>query len=276
MTHIPYTHKQIKAVSLATGVSPYKLKKWYADASILAIEVGEVLDYLRRADVPDTTIPADELVHYFGNDETRMNNTIASGAILPLYDGTFYSADLTNLTPHRFAVLPPRKDYTPTRPPRNEPIKWYPNTAAKQAQFQAAFTKRKVQCDWWENDGKVFTIPDGCHAAPRVRGVRLTWRDEYTTNPPLYVASEPDELGKVVRIKIQGFSTTHETVVNLAIMDDWGVWLYAHGVYARKEAWHEALYRAVLATGLRVAPALDIPHEILRLQKWLDSASDMT
>lgn len=275
MSTIPYTAKEIQTVSLATGVSPYKLKKWYAAGTIDVIEKDAVLDYLRRTqNAGDILVPREDAIFYLGNDEARLDAAIACGALLPTIDGMFYTSDFARLDPHTFAVLPPRPEYTPTRPKKNLPLKWFPNTPKKQEAYWRAFENRTAACEWWVADGKTFTIPDGCHCMSKLRLPKKVWRVNMEANAPLYASDVPADVnGKSTRIRVQGYSNTQGTVVNLSIMDDWGVWTYSHGTHPLQEKWGLALWRAVLALGLNVMQAADENAELRRLVRWLDTAA---
>lgn len=276
MNTIPYTAKEIQAVSLATGISPYKLKKWYAAGTIDAIDKDVVADYVRRSQPPvDAFLTRDDVVFYLGGDEQRLNKALACGALLPTDTGLFYAGDLADLTPHKFALLPPHPNYTPIRPKKNQPIKWFPNTPEKKENFLRAFENRKAACEWWEHDGRSFFIPDGCYSASKMRLPKKTWRADREANAPLYNKAVPvDVHGKSVRVRVQGYASSAETVVNLAVMDDWGVWTYACGRYGAPDQWHQALYRAVRALGLDVTHAADAEAELDRIINWLDTVRD--
>lgn len=275
MTAAIYTARDYRNVSLSTGASVYKIKKWYANGDIKAVETDEVAAYMRRASAPARArLTFDEAVSYLNGDVAKFRAAVQCGALLPLLDGKFYGKDLLQLVPHRFALLPAHTAFTPTRPEPNDPIEWYPHTPKRVEQFMSAFASRRAQCEWWSQDGKVFTIPDGCCATASTRSIKLTWRDERKANAPLYAPDvAADAAGRAVRIRVQGFCSARETVVNLSVMDDYGVWTYSHGRYARFEAWHEALHRAVLALGMQVAPLGDKQATLVFLQQWLDSAA---
>lgn len=273
MKQIPYTAKQIQAVSLATGVSPYKLKKWYTTGAIAEITTHEVEQELKKHIKSDTLLDRETAEFYVGGS-SRLDAAIACGAVLPTIDGRFYSDDLVDLTPHKFAVLPAIDGYVATRPTKNEPIKWFPNTVERKAAFMAAYGNRLKQCEWWQQDGKVFTVPDGCFSGSKVRSIQKTWRVDLKANAPLYAPDVvADTLGQVVRVRVQGFSTYRETIVNLAIMDDWCVWTYAHGKYSRIDSWHDALYRAMIGVGLTIPRHKTCEDELQFLTAWLDKAA---
>ena len=73
---------------------------------------------------------------------------------------------------------------------------------------------------------------------------------------------------------MQGFTTPRATVVNLSIMDDYGVWAHSHGVYNAPEAWDKALQRAVNMLGMALAlnPTETVDSVMAALASWLDTA----
>ena len=267
--------ESIKAVSQTTGISVYKLKKMLAQGDITQITVTDVFEYQRREAMRNTRLTAGEVVAYLRHDEGAYREALACGAIMPLVDGNFVGDDVVNLTPHRHALLPPHPAYTPTRPEPNLPIVWHPVSPMAQAQFARAFETRLRQSEFWTHDGKSFYAPDGIYAESKVRGIRKTLRASRLANAPLYAPDvEATPTGQAERIKVQGFTTPRSTVVNLSVMDDYGVWAHSHGVYNAPEAWDKALQRAINALGLSVAfqPTDTIDDMLSVLTTWLDTA----
>jgi len=267
--------ESIQAVSQATGVSVYKLKKMLAQGLIPQITVTDVFEAQRRESMRNARLTAGEVVAYLRHDEGAYREALACGAIMPLVDGKFVGEDVVNLTPHRFALLPPHPAYTPTRPEPNLPIVWNPATPMAQANFERAFETRLQQSEFWTHDGNAFYALDGIYCQSKVRGVRKTMRTSRLANAPLYapdVAATPT--GQAERIKVQGFSTPRATVVNLSVMDDYGVWAHSHGVYNAPEAWVKALQRAVHTLGMAMvfAPNETVNDVMARLAAWLDAA----
>lgn len=267
--------ESIKAVSQATGISVYKLKKMLAQGDITQITVTDVFEYQRRESMRNARLTAGEVVAYLRHDEGAYREALACGAIMPMVDGNFVGDDVVNPTPHRFALLPPHPAYTPTRPEPNLPIVWGFVTNASQWRFDRAFENRLQQSEFWTHDGNAFYAPDGIYCQSKVRGIRKTMRAGRLANAPLYapdVVATPT--GQAERIKVQGFTTPCSTVVNLSIMDDYGVWAHSHGVYNAPEAWVKALQRAVHALGMAMVftPTDTIDTVLDRLAEWLDTA----
>lgn len=265
----------IKAVSQTTGISVYKLNKMLAQGLIPQITVTDVFEYQRRESMRHAHMTAGEVVAYLRHDEGAYREALACGAIMPLVDGKFVGEDVVNLTPHRFALLPPHPAYTPTRPEPNLPIVWNPVSPLAQANFKRAFESRLQQSEFWTHDGNAFYAPDGIYCQSKVRGIRKTMRASRLANAPLYapdVVATPT--GQAERIKVQGFTTPRSTVVNLSIMDDYGVWAHSHGVYNAPEAWSKALQRAVNALGMAVViePTETVDSVMEALAEWLDTA----
>lgn len=265
----------IKAVSLITGFSVYKLKKMLAQGDITQITVDDVFEYQRREAIRNARMTEAEVLAYFRHDEGALREALATGAIMPLVDGSYLGRDLVELTPHRFALLPEYPAYTPTRPEPNLPIEWNPVSPMAKANFKRAFESRLNQSEFWTHDGVNFYAPDGIYCQSKVRGIRRTMRASRLANAPLYapnVVATPT--GKTERIKVQGFTTPRATVVNLSVMDDWGVWAHSHGVYNAPEAWNKALQRAVHMFGMAmVFDTTDTIDSVMaRLAAWLDTA----
>lgn len=267
--------ESIKAVSQATGISPYKLGKMLAQGLIPQITVADVFEAQRRESMRNGRLTAGEVVAYLRHNEEAYREALANGSIMPLVDGNFVGDDVVNLTPHRHALLPPHPAYTPTRPEPNLPIVWNPATPMAKARFEQAFETRLRQSEFWTHDGNAFYAPDGIYCQSKVRGIRGVMRASRLANAPLYA---PDvaatTTGQAERIKVQGFVTQRSTVVNLSIMDDWGVWAHAHGVYNAPEAWVKALQRAVHALGMAVviAPTETVDSVMSALANWLNTA----
>lgn len=266
--------ESIKAVSQVTGISVYKLKKMLAQGLIPQITVVDVFEAQRREAMRNARLTAGEVVAYLRHDEGAYREALACGAIMPLVDGRYLGRDLVELTPHRFALLPEHPAYTPTRPEPNLPIEWNPVSPLARANFNRAFESRLSQSEFWTHDGVNFYAPDGIYCQSKVRGIRKLMRASRLTNAPLYapdVVATPT--GQAERIKVQGFTTPRSTVVNLSIMDDYGVWAHSHGVYNAPEAWAKALQRAVNALGMAVGFVPDgIDHILDSLASWLDTA----
>ena len=265
----------IKAVSQATGISVYKLNKMLAQGLIPQITVTDVFEYQRRESMRNARMTAGEVVAYLRHDEGAYREALACGAIMPMVDGMFLGEDVVDMQPHRFALLPPHPAYTPTRPEPNLPIEWNPVSPMAKARFEQAFETRLRQSEFWTHDGKNFYAPDGIYCQSKVRGIRKTMRASRLANAPLYapdVAATPT--GQAERIKVQGFTTPRATVVNLSVMDDYGVWAHSHGVYNAPEAWDKALQRAVNALGMAMVftPTDNIDTVLDRLAEWLDTA----
>ena len=267
--------ESIKAVSQATGISVYKLNKMLAQGLIPQITVADVFEAQRRESMRNARLTAGEVVAYLRHDEGAYREALACGAIMPLVDGKFVGEDVVNLTPHRFALLPPHPAYTPTRPEPNLPIVWNPVSPMVKAKFEQAFETRLRQSEFWTHDGNAFYAPDGIYCQSKVRGIRKTMRASRLANAPLYapnVVATPT--GQAERIKVQGFTTPRATVVNLSVMDDYGVWAHSHGVYNAPEAWGKALQRAVNALGMAVViePTETVDSVMEALASWLDTA----
>lgn len=265
----------IKAVSQATGISVYKLNKMLAQGLIPQITVTDVFESQRRESMRNARMTAGEVVAYLRHDEGAYREALACGAIMPMVDGMFLGEDVVDMQPHRFALLPPHPAYTPTRPEPNLPIEWNPVSPMAKARFEQAFETRLRQSEFWTHDGKNFYAPDGIYCQSKVRGIRKTMRASRLANAPLYapdVAATPT--GQAERIKVQGFTTPRATVVNLSVMDDYGVWAHSHGVYNAPEAWDKALQRAVNALGMAMVftPTDNIDTVLDRLAEWLDTA----
>jgi hypothetical protein len=265
----------IRAVSQATGISVYLLKKMLAQGDITQITVDDVFEYQRREAIRNARMTEAEVLAYFRHDEGAFHEALANGAIMPLVDGRYLGRDLVELTPHRFALLPPHPAYTPTRPEPNLPIEWNPVSALAKANFKRAFESRQSQSEFWTHDGVNFYAPDGIYCASRVRGIRKTMRASRLANAPLYapdVVATPT--GQAERVKVQGYTTPRATVVNLSVMDDYGVWAHSHGVYNAPEAWVKALQRAVHMLGMAmIFDATDTIDSVMgALASWLDTA----
>lgn len=265
----------IKSVSQVTGISVYKLNKMLAQGLIPQITVTDVFEAQRRESMRNARLTAGEVVAYLRHDEGAYREALACGAIMPMVDGKFVGEDVVNLTPHRFALLPPHPAYTPTRPEPNLPIVWNPATPMAQAQFAKAYETRLQQSEFWTHDGVNFYAPDGIYCQSKVRGIRKTMRASRLANAPLYapdVVATPT--GQAERIKVQGFTTPRSTVVNLSVMDDYGVWAHSHGVYNAPDAWGKTLLRAVNALGMAVSDAVPcgIDSVLDALAGWLDTA----
>lgn len=265
----------IKSVSQVTGISVYKLKKMLAQGLIPQITVADVFEYQRRESMRNARLTAGEVVAYLRHDEGAYREALDCGAIMPMVDGKFVGEDVVNLTPHRFALLPPHPAYTPTRPEPNLPIVWGFVNNASQWRYDRAFEARLQQSEFWTRTDDGFHAPDGIYSKPQTRGISKTMRASRLANAPLYA---PDVVatpaGKAERIKVQGFTTPCATVVNLSIMDDYGVWAHSHGVYNAPEVWVKALQRAVNALGMAVviAPTETIDSVMDGLAEWLDTA----
>lgn len=265
----------IKSVSQATGISVYKLNKMLAQGLIPQITVADVFEYQRREAARNARMTEAEVLFYLKHDAYSFHAALACGALMPMIDGLYLGKDVVEMTPHRFALLPPHPAYTPTRPAPNLPIVWRPGSPMAQAQFAKAFETRLQQSEFWTHDSNSFYAPDGIYSKPQTRGIRKTMRASRLANAPLYapdVAATPT--GKSERIKVQGFTTPRSTVVNLSVMDDYGVWAHSHGVYNAPEAWDKALQRAVNALGMAVviAPTETIDSVMDGLASWLDTA----
>lgn len=267
--------ESIKAVSQATGVSVYILKKLLAQGLIPKISVLDVFEYQRDETLRNARMPEAEVLAYFKHKEDAYHEALACGALMPMVDGRYLGKDVVELTPHHFALLPPHPAYTPTRPEPNLPIVWNPATPMAQANFERAFETRLQQSEFWTHDGNAFYAPDGIYCKSKVRGIRKTMRTSRLANAPLYapdVGATPT--GQAERVKVQGFSTPRATVVNLSVMDDYGVWAHSHGVYNAPEAWVKALQRAVHTLGMAMvfAPNETVNDVMARLAAWLDAA----
>lgn len=267
--------ESIKAVSQVTGISVYKLKKMLAQGLIPQITVTDVFEYQRRESMRNARLTAGEVVAYLRHDEGAYREALACGAIMPMVDGKFVGEDVVNLTPHRFALLPPHPAYTPTRPEPNLPIVWNPVSPLARANFNRAFESRLSQSEFWTHDGVNFYAPDGIYCQSKVRGIRKTMRASRLANAPLYapdVGATPT--GQAERIKVQGFTTQRATVVNLSVMDDYGVWAHSHGVYNAPEAWTKALQRAVHMLGMAMVfnPTEAVDSVMEAIASWLDTA----
>lgn len=267
--------ESIKAVSQVTGISVYKLKKMLAQGLIPQITVTDVFEAQRRESMRNARLTAGEVVAYLRHDEGAYREALACGAIMPLVDGKFVGEDVVNLTPHRFALLPPHPAYTPTRPEPNLPIVWGFVNNASQWRYDRAFESRLQQSEFWTRTESGFYAPDGIYSKPQTRGIRKTMRASILANAPLYapdVVSTPT--GQAERIKVQGFTTARATVVNLSVMDDYGVWAHSHGVYNAPEAWVKALQRAVNALGMAVViePTETVDSVMAAIASWLDTA----
>lgn len=267
--------ESIKAVSQVTGISVYKLNKMLAQGLIPQITVTDVFEAQRRESMRNARLTAGEVVAYLRHDEGAYREALACGAIMPLVDGRYLGRDLVELTPHRFALLPEHPAYTPTRPEPNLPIEWNPVSALAKANFKRAFEARLSQSEFWTHDGVNFYAPDGIYCQSKVRGIRKTMRASRLANAPLYatdVVATPT--GQAERIKVQGFTTPRATVVNLSVMDDYGVWAHSHGVYNAPEVWVKALQRAVNALGMAVViePTETVDSVMAAIASWLDTA----
>lgn len=265
----------IKSVSQATGISVYKLNKMLAQGLIPQITVTDVFEYQRRESMRNARLTAGEVVAYLRHDEGAYREALDCGAIMPMVDGKFVGEDVVNLTPHRFALLPPHPAYTPTRPEPNLPIVWGFVTNASQWRFDRAFEARLQQSEFWTRTDDGFHAPDGIYSKPQTRGIRKTMRVSRLANAPLYAPDvEATPTGQAERIKVQGFATPRATVFNLSVMDDYGVWAHSHGVYNAPEAWDKALQRAVNALGMALAmsPTDTIDNVLDCLAGWLDTA----
>lgn len=265
----------IKSVSQATGISVYKLNKMLAQGLIPQITVTDVFEYQRRESMRNARMTEAEVLFYFRHDEGAFREALANGAIMPMVDGSYLGRDLVELTPHRFALLPEHPAYTPTRPEPNLPIEWNPVSPLAKANFKRAFEARLSQSEFWTHDGVNFYAPDGIYCQSKVRGIRKTMRASRLANAPLYapdVVATPT--GQAERIKVQGFTTPRATVVNLSVMDDYGVWAHSHGVYNAPEAWDKALQRAVHMLGMAMAfsPTSTVDSVMAALAGWLDTA----
>lgn len=267
--------ESIKAVSQTTGISVYKLKKMLAQGDITQITVADVFEAQRREAMRNARLTAGEVVAYLRHDEGAYREALACGAIMPLVDGNFVGDDVVNLTPHRHALLPPHPAYTPTRPEPNLPIVWGFVTNASQWRYDRAYEARLQQSEFWTRTESGFHAPDGIYSKSQTRGIRKTMRASRLANAPLYAPDvEATPTGQAERIKVQGFTTARATVVNLSVMDDYGVWAHSHGVYNAPEAWDKALQRAINALGLAVAfqPTDTIDDMLSVLTTWLDTA----
>lgn len=265
----------IKSVSQVTGISVYKLKKMLAQGDIAQITVTDVFEAQRRESMRNARLTAGEVVAYLRHDEGAYREALACGAIMPLADGKFVGEDVISLQPHRFALLPPHPAYTPTRPEPNLPIVWNPATPMAKARFEQAFATRLRQSEFWTHDGNAFYAPGGIYCQSKVRGIREVMRASRLANAPLYAAWRSlTPTGQAERIKVQGFVTQRSTVVNLSIMDDWGVWAHSHGVYNAPEAWSKTLLRAVHKLGMAVSDATPRSIDITldHLANWLNTA----
>lgn len=263
----------IRAVSQATGISVYLLKKMLAQGDITQITVDDVFEYQRREAIRNARMTEAEVLAYFRHDEDAFREALAKGAIMPLVDGSYWGKDVVELTPHRFALLPEHPAYTPTRPEPNLPIIWKPVSPLAQANFKQAFETRLRQSEFWTHDGENFYAPDGIYCESKVRGIRKTMRTSRLANAPLYAPDvEATPTGQAERVKVQGYTTPRATVVNLSVMDDYGVWAHSHGVYNMPEAWNKALQRAVHMLGMAMVfdPNDNIDSVMERLSAWLD------
>lgn len=267
--------ESIKAVSQVTGISVYKLKKMLAQGDITQITVTDVFECQRREAIRNARMTEAEVLFHFKHDNGAFREALATGAIMPLVDGRYLGRDLVELTPHRFALLPEHPAYTPTRPEPNLPIEWNPVSPMAKTRFEQAFETRLRQSEFWTHDGKNFYAPDGIYCQSKVRGIRKTMRASRLANAPLYapdVVATPT--GQAERIKVQGFTTQRATVVNLSIMDDYGVWAHSHGVYNAPEAWTKALQRAVHMLGMAmvIEPTETVDSVMEAIASWLDTA----
>ena len=267
--------ESIKAVSQATGVSVYILKKLLAQGLIPKITVLDVFEYQRDETLRNARMTEAEVLAYFKHKEDAYHEALACGAIMPMVDGMFLGKDVVDMQPHRFALLPPHPAYTPTRPEPNLPIVWGFVNNASQWRYDRAFEARLQQSEFWTRTESGFYAPDGIYSKPQTRGIRKTMRASRLANAPLYapdVVATPT--GQAERVKVQGFTTQRATVVNLSVMDDYGVWAHSHGAYNAPEAWVKSLQRAVHALGMAmVFTPTDTTDMVLdRLASWLDTA----
>ena len=267
--------ESIKAVSQTVGISEYKLNKMLAQGLIPKITVADVFEYQRRESARNARMTDAEVLLYLKHDDYSFRAAVACGALMPMVDGLYLGKDVVEMIPHRFALLPPHPAYTPTRPEPNLPIVWRPGSSMAKAQFAKAFETRLQQSEFWTHDGNAFYAPDGIYSKPQTRGIRKTMRASRLANAPLYAPDvEATPTGQAERIKVQGFTTPRATVVNLSVMDDYGVWAHSHGVYNAPEAWDKALQRAVHMLGMAMVfnPTETVDSVMAALAGWLDTA----
>lgn len=253
-------NKEIREVAARAGTTVYFINKWLANGDIPDTSFETVQAYMRKLALAKLgMIDRATALFYLDHDANRFNDLLSCGAILPLANGMFYGMDLYDPQPHKFALLPARPDYTPTRPNPNLPIE----RRAKGIIFDRAFENRCKACPEWQRNGyKQMYIADGFWCEARFTNPIDYWQDTY--------AAAPTRGGDTTRIYIYAWADKTKTICNLGLVDEYGVMARAHGIYNRARAWHEALYRAVLALGLSVSMAADLDAEIARLQDWLN------
>lgn len=195
------------------------------------------------------------------------------GALLPSESGLYYSKDLMFVRPHRFGVLPSVAGYAPVRPYVNTPTRV---TGCTMDMLYRKLVERRKACPYWlgRHDGVrtgYVWLPDGYMPPTRWGKPLDTWRLTLSARPPLHA---PDALprnsdGTTDRIFIRGHTTNSFTAVYLCMVDDYALPVRSSGMYRAPYAWHDALYRAVCATGYACHKLPRIADETDRLQEWL-------
>lgn len=266
-------HADFVNVSRLTGVSVYKIKKWFADGLIQSVTADAVSDYARRNALANSgELDYQTAVFMLGHDEQRLKDLMDCGAVLPLSNGRFVGLDFIEVKARRFAVLPARPDYKPTRPCVNTPlVSW----SLAHKGFQSSLDRRRAACSYWTfTPAGAFCIADGYYCNNKQPAVSDVWRVTLRCRPMRHsdvITADAD--GLQPRIFIQAWTAANITVCNLGMLDDWGVMARAHGVYHKSYQWQAALYRAVREIGLDAQALSSIDAELQRLADWLNNVN---
>lgn len=200
----------------------------------------------------------------------------AVGSILPLIDGRYWVGDIIAMRPHRFSLLPARLGYFPVRPSLGGERIWNARDFATAAEVLKTYSpplEVNIITSPARSPVVKYGAPDG-HWLPEkwryyVRAAETITVTAGDNIPPRY--AQP--LGS--RITINGWGTADEfrnfTVVNLAIVDDFGVAARAFGVHHSRNAFSKALFKAIAALGYRAALPRDdsVDAAVGFLEDWL-------
>lgn len=272
----------IKTLAKLFDISQATLRRWYEQGLLSEYNPKAVSECINR--YPSlhnherklTVNRAGVLLH-FQHDGRAMNAAIADGSILPLADGLFLRQDLYDMQPHRFAVLPTHPDYTAVRQMPNRIIK------APQMEVVALdnLWRRRERNPYWQYrlapngvDGEFF-LPDGYYLDRSTSKVLGDWKFTLWANAlPYSSCLSPDLAGRVPRVFVNAYTTAAHTVLNLGILDDYGVMARSHGYIKRVGEWHSALNLALNNMGFRVPLAESIEAELTRVIEWLNLSDD--
>lgn len=261
------------------GVSRWTLTRLYNAGRFVNWEVPDIARALRLYG-PKAGTQGDVVSEAEAREMSRMHDDYfdalhEDGSLLPLAGGGYYPRDLVEFRPHRFAILPPHPDYTPCRPLPNPPEET--STASLMLRRNVLRRKRNT-CPLWRlekyGSGWMYVLPDG-YFQEECRRIENRWTQVFDVAAPIFWPGvQPDAKGRCPRIFINGYTTRSRTVVNLGILDDYGVMARGYGNTNKSYAWHDALLLAMDAIGWRPLRAVSLEAELVRLVRWVSGEFD--